>query len=126
MATSPRADGHPVHVVSDRKHSMATNCAYAAQRAVQWLIDTPDWPDPLQGKDLRSPTPHCNALADGTLRWMVAAEQKRTLGGRARPVLKFEGRVRRETCTQREQLVASFQEAAGSDRLYPLSQACCE
>ena len=33
LATSLRDDGHTVRVVSDRKHSMATNCAYAVQRA---------------------------------------------------------------------------------------------
>ena len=36
-------------------------------------------------------------------------------------MLKSEGRVRRETRTQREQLVASFQEAAVSDWPYPLT-----
>ena len=30
VATSLRDEGHTVRVVSDRKHSMATNCAYAA------------------------------------------------------------------------------------------------
>ena len=55
------------------------------------------------------------------MQWIVAAEQKGTKGGRARPVLKSEGRVRRETRTHREQLVASFQEAAVSDRPYPLT-----
>ena len=121
VATSLRDDAHTVRVVSDRKHSMATNCAYAAHRAVQWLIDTPDWSDPLQGKDLRSTTRHCNALADGTMQCIVAAGQKGTKGGRARPVLKSQGRVRRETRTQREQLVASFQEVAVSDRPHPLT-----
>ena len=36
-------------------------------------------------------------------------------------MLKSVGRVRRETRTQREQLVASFQEGAVSDRPYPLT-----
>ena len=34
VAISLRDDRHTVGVVSDRKHSRATNCAYAAQRAV--------------------------------------------------------------------------------------------
>ena len=55
VASSVGDEGHTMRVVFDRKNSMATNCAYAAQGGVRWLFDTADWSDPSRGRICAAP-----------------------------------------------------------------------